>query len=92
MTKRRITVTVDEALLREASLRVEQGHAESVSAWVGQAMAERAARDQRLAMLTAMVAEYEAEHGEIADDELAKQAQADRDAAAAMRLALRDAQ
>lgn len=92
MTKQRVTVTVDEALLQDVSRRVQHGHAESLSAWVGEAMAQRAARDERLAVLAAIVAEYEAEHGEITDDELAQQAQADRDAAAAVRLAVRDAE
>lgn len=87
MTKRRVTVTVDEALLREASRMVEQGQAESLSAWISEAMAVRAARDQRLASLAELVFEYEREYGEITDDELADQAQADRDAAAAVRFA-----
>ena len=40
-------------------------------------------RDQRLGQLDALIREYEAEHGVITDDELATQAEADRDAAAA---------
>lgn len=91
MTKRRVTVTVDETLLQEASLMVERGDAESLSAWIGEAMADRVAHDQRLAVLATLVAEYEAEHGEITGDELAAQAQADRDAAAAVRFTVRDA-
>ena len=62
-----------------------------MSAWIGDAMAGRAARVQRLAMLATLVSEYEAEHGEVTADELADQAQADRDAAAAVRSAMREA-
>jgi hypothetical protein len=85
MGKRRVTVTVEQSLLDEASAAVAAGRAESVSAWVGEAMSVRAERDRRLAALGELVAEYEAEHGEITDDELAEQAQADRDAAAMRR-------
>jgi Arc/MetJ-type ribon-helix-helix transcriptional regulator len=85
MRKRRVTITVDEALVAEASAAVAQGRVESVSAWVNEAMVERLVRDRRLASLAELVAEYEAEHGEITADELAEQAQRDRDAAAAAR-------
>lgn len=85
MKKRRVTVTIDEDLSNEASAAVASGRAESLSAWVNGAMAERAARERHLAVLAELVASYEAEHGEITVDELAEQAQADRDDAAAVR-------
>lgn len=91
MTKRRVTVTIDESLLNAASHAVDEGQATSVSAWISEAMAERSARDRRLGTLAALVSEYESEHGKITDDELAEQAQADRDAAAATRTAMREA-
>ena len=90
MTKRRVTVSIDESLVDEASHAVDEGRAESVSAWISEAMAARASRDRRLSLLAALVSDYEAEHGEITDDELAEQSQADRDAAAATRTALRE--
>ena len=89
MHKQRVTVTVDETLLDAAGLAVREGRARSVSEWVGEAMAQRRDRDERLAVLSRLVAEYEAEHGFITDDEIAEQAQQDRDAAASLRAAAR---
>jgi hypothetical protein len=85
MSKRRVTITVDQSLADAAAAASAAGDAESVSAWINEAMAQRLARDQRLAALGELIAAYEAEHGEITDDELADQEQADRDAAAAHR-------
>ena len=85
MTKRRVTVTVDEALLEEANTAVRHGRAESVSAWVSEAMAEHHEREQRLVLLGGLINEYEDEHGVITDEELAEQRQLDRDAAATVR-------
>ena len=87
MSKRRITITVDDTLVNEVSEAVAQGRVESVSAWVNQAISERVARDQRLAVLADLISEYEAEHGEITADELMDQAQLDSDAAAFARAA-----
>lgn len=86
MSKRRVTITVDDVLVDEASLAVAEGRAESVSAWVNEALIERSERDRRLRALAELVAGYEAEHGEITETELAEQVQRDRDAAAATRV------
>ena len=91
MQKQRVTVTVDEELLQAASTAVSEGRSRSVSEWVGEAMAQRRDRDQRLAVLRRLVSEYEAEHGVISDDEIEEQAQRDRDAAASLRIAARRA-
>ena len=91
MQKQRVTVTVDEKLLQEASTAVSEGRSRSVSEWVGEAMTQRRDRDLRLAVLRGLVAEYEAEHGVITDDEISEQAQRDRDAAASLRIAARRA-
>lgn len=91
MRKRRVTVTVDEDLVDEAAAAVAEGQAESVSAWVSEAMALRYARDRRLAELASLISAYETEHGVISDEELAEQAQADRDAAASVRSGVRRA-
>ncbi len=80
-------MTIDQEALDEALAAVEAGRAESVSAWISDAMEQRRARDQRLSLLAELIAEYEAEHGVITDDELAAQEQADRDAAAMTRAA-----
>ena len=47
MQKKRVTVTVDEELLQEASTAVSEGRSRSVSEWIGEAMAQRRDRDQR---------------------------------------------
>ena len=88
MQKQRVTVTVDKAVLEEANAAVSEGRARSVSEWVSEAMAQRRNRDRRLAMLSELISEYEAEHGFITDEEIAQQAQMDRDAAAALRAAV----
>ena len=85
MTKRRVTITVDEELIDAAAAASAAGDAGSVSAWISEAMAQRVARDRRLAALADLISTYEAEHGEITEDELADQEQADRDAAASRR-------
>lgn len=85
MTKERITVSVDAELAAVAAAAVSEGRAESVSAWIGEAMREKAAKDRRLIALAEAVRAYEAEHGMIDDDEIASQARADRDAAATAR-------
>lgn len=85
MSKRRVTITVDDELAREVTVAVDEGRVESVSAWINAAMVDRLARERRLGILAALLVDYEAEHGEITDDELAEQAQQDRDAAAGFR-------
>jgi Arc/MetJ-type ribon-helix-helix transcriptional regulator len=85
MKKERITVSVDAELVAAGAAAVAEGRAESVSAWVNQALADRAARDRRLAALAEAVAAYEAAHGEIGPEELVDQARTDRDAAAGVR-------
>lgn len=88
MATRRVTVTVEESLLQFASGAVELGDADSVSAWISQAMADRYTKEQRLLALTALIADYESEHGVITADEMDVQRQQDRDAAAAVRAVL----
>lgn len=85
MTKDRLTVSVDAELAAAGASAVAEGRAESVSAWVNDALADKAAKDRRLAALAGAVAAYEAEHGSITPDEIVEQARADRDAAAATR-------
>ena len=82
---------MDEELLEAASSAVSEGHARSVSEWVGEAMAQRRDRDARLAVMRRLLQEYEAEHGFISDEEIAEQAQQDRDAAGSYRADVRQA-
>jgi hypothetical protein len=83
--KARLTVTIDRELIAAGSAAVARGRAESVSGWVNQALAERVARDRRLAALAEAVAAYEADHGSISDQELVAQARADRRGAVVVR-------
>jgi hypothetical protein len=86
MTRReRVTVTVDPALIRAGQTAVAAGRAESVSAWVNLALAERAAKEQRLVAMGEAIAAHEAEAGEISAEELSAQARADREAATVVR-------
>jgi hypothetical protein len=87
MTKRkdRLTVTVDPELVTAGNAAVERGMADSLSAWVNEALAERAARDRKLLAMSEAVAAYEAEHGEITAAEIAAQQRADRQAAVVAR-------
>ena len=48
-------------------------------------------RDRRLTALSQLVTDYEAEHGFITDEEIAEQAQQDRDTASQLRAAARRA-
>jgi len=83
--KRRITVTVDPDLVDAGRRAVANGTADSLSAWVSTALADRARRDEQLARLQDAVAGYEAEFGEITADEIAVQARADREDAVVVR-------
>lgn len=79
--KKRLTISVDADLVDAALAAVAAGRAASMSAWIGEAMSDKAAKDRRLAALEDAVAAYEAEHGVISADELAEQTRIDRDAA-----------
>lgn len=69
---------MDDAALGAAREAVSGGEAQSLSSWVNSALIEKAARDRRSAALRAAIAEYEAQHGEITDEEIAARRRADR--------------
>ena len=83
--KERLTVTVDRTLLDAGNQAVADGRADSLSAWVNVALAERAAKERCLAAMGDAVARYEAEFGTISDREIATQAREDRRAAVVVR-------
>ncbi|HXQ21966.1 MAG TPA: hypothetical protein VN812_09860 [Candidatus Acidoferrales bacterium] len=86
MTRReRLTVTVDPALIRAGQDAVAAGRAESVSAWVNLALAERAAKELGLAAMADAVVAYEKTFGTISTEELSAQARADRESAIVVR-------
>lgn len=69
-TKRRLSASVDAPLLRAAEAAVSCGDADSVSAWVNDALRLKLAHDARLAALASFIGAYEAEHGEITGEEI----------------------
>jgi hypothetical protein len=83
--KERLTVTVDPDLIAAGNDAVSEGRAESLSAWVNTALAEKLARERRLAALADAVAAYEARFGAISMQELDEQRRADRSAAIVVR-------
>lgn len=78
-------MTVDPALMNAGNDAVAEGRAESLSAWVNTALAEKVAKERRLAALAAAVASYERKHGAISAQELAEQARVDRGSAVVVR-------
>jgi hypothetical protein len=69
-TKSRLSVTVDEDLIAASQAAVAAGEAESVSAWVNGALRLKADHDRRLRGIDDFIANYEAEHGEITEEEM----------------------
>lgn len=71
MTSReRLSATVEAELLAAGRAAVAEGRAESLSAWVNAALRRQADHDRRMQALDDFLAGYEAEHGEITEDEI----------------------
>jgi Arc/MetJ-type ribon-helix-helix transcriptional regulator len=68
--KQRLSASVDRELLDLAQSAVEAGRAESVSAWVNDALRLKADHERRMEALDAFVTAYEAEHGVITEAEM----------------------
>ena len=69
-SKERLSASVDGDLIEAAEDAVARGRFDSVSAWVNDALRLKLVHDRRLEALAAFVGAYEAEHGEIADEEI----------------------
>jgi len=69
-TKQRLSASVDTELMAAAQQAVTEGRAESISAWVNEALRLKTDHDRRLKALDDFLAAYEAEHGEITEDEM----------------------
>jgi hypothetical protein len=69
-TKRRLSASVDAELMAAAQRAVAEGRTESISAWVNDALGLKADHDRRLQALDTFLTAYEAEHGEIIEDEM----------------------
>lgn len=75
--KERLTVTVDPQFVEAGNEAVADGRAESLSAWVNLALAERTAKERRLKALGDAVTSFEAQFGVITAEELEAQRRAD---------------
>ena len=83
--KERLSASVDADLVAVAQEAVAQGRAESVSAWVNEALRLRVAHDRRLRALDEFVAAFETEHGEITEAEMSEAARRARGRAVVVR-------
>ena len=70
MAKERITVTVDRDIIAAAKGAVRAGRAESLSAWINDALKGPAAEEKRRRALKEAIAMYEAELGAITEDQM----------------------
>jgi Arc/MetJ-type ribon-helix-helix transcriptional regulator len=83
--KQRLSVSVDAGLVATAQEAIDQGRAESMSAWVNAALRLKADHDRRMAALDEFLAGYEAEHGPITEEEMREAARAARGRAIVVR-------
>jgi|SRR5579859_2932452 Arc/MetJ-type ribon-helix-helix transcriptional regulator len=84
-TKRRLSASVDAELVAVAQKAVTAGQAESLSAWVNDALRLKADHDRRLQAMDEFLAAYEAEHGEITKEEMREAARRARERAIVVR-------
>ncbi len=68
--KRRLSASIDPVLIEAGERAVAAGEAESLSAWVSDALERQVAHDVRIRSLDAFLADYEAEFGEISAEEM----------------------
>lgn len=68
--KARLSATVDADLIAASQAAVAAGEAESVSAWVNDALRLKIEHDRRLRGMDDYIAAYEAEYGEITDEDM----------------------
>ena len=68
--KQRLSASVDAELVEAGRHAVDEGRAESMSAWVNDALRLKADHDRRMQALDEFLGAYEAAHGRITDDEM----------------------
>ena len=83
--KRRLSASVDAELIAVAQEAVAAGQAESVGSWINDALRLKVRHDRRLRALDEFLAGYEAEHGEITEDEMREAARRARGRAVTVR-------
>jgi len=69
--KHRLSASVDANLVAAGQAAVAAGTADNLSAWVNDALRRQSEHDARMTALGDLITEYEAEHGPIADAEIA---------------------
>lgn len=65
-----MSATVEGELLAAGRAAVAEGRADTLSAWVNDALRRQADHDRRMRALDDFLDAYEAEHGEITQDEM----------------------
>ena len=70
MTKRRLSVSIDAHLADAAEAAVKRGEAPTLSAYVSAGLELQLAQDKRLRALAAALADFEAKHGKITEEEV----------------------
>jgi Arc/MetJ-type ribon-helix-helix transcriptional regulator len=83
--KQRLSASVDADLMAVVQDAVASGRADSMSAWVNEALRLKADQDRRLQALDEFLAAYEAEHGPISEQEMEEAARAARGRAVVVR-------
>src|SRR5216110_2866011 len=84
-TRRRLSASVQAELLLEAEAAAKRGEVANVSAWVNDAMRLKVEQDRGLAELGGVIADFEAEHGEITREEIEKAERTARSRAVSVR-------
>jgi Arc/MetJ-type ribon-helix-helix transcriptional regulator len=86
MKKRaRLSASVDAELIHAAERAVADGTADTVSAWVNDALRLKLEHDSRLAAMAAFIAAYEEQHGAIDTGEMRQAARRARQRARPVR-------
>lgn len=83
--KQRLSASVDSELVEAARTAVAAGRAENVSAWVNAALLRHVEHESRVQALDEFLSHYEAEHGEITEEEMRSAARAARSRAVVVR-------
>ncbi|CAN5724862.1 hypothetical protein BH20ACT1_BH20ACT1_04840 [soil metagenome] len=70
--RQRVSATVEAELLAAGGVAVSEGRAENLSNWVNEALRRQAEHDRRIKALDDFLDVYEAEHGQITEDEISE--------------------
>lgn len=70
MRRERLSATVRADVLKAGRRAVAEGRAESLSAWVSDALARQAEHDDRVKAMTEAIRQYESEFGVITDEDI----------------------